>query len=349
MNGSGELEGDEINESCKLIVFSTVLEPISSKSLPYPVANPSGIKVGGTATYQISVTPSTISDSEITWSSTNANISFPSGNQGRSVSVSATSQGLAQLKVDIAGFSKAPPTINVKGVTNSTVGISFFIICDTNGNPAVSSVVVSNALVRANDIYEQVSMNFTQKGSITYITNSNPDWFVLRYGDDNNPWPDFPSLVAYTNNTGSLEVYFVSTIEKAAGLCSTDNRGIAIAENASANTMAHEIGHTCGLKDIYYDQGGVYISQTNLAMSSWAPQDWNNGPGNMYYQPDTPQNWLISKMLMYGVDTASGTVDIPLGSIYGVYKTSTTNYAKGLVKVGLDNNGFPMNRNPVSN
>ena len=168
MNENGVLDSDEIQEACKFTIFRTILEPITSHALPYPVVNPSGIEVGSNAQFEITVEPTSIADSEITWSSTNSNITFPNGNTGRSIAVRATGQGLAKLKVDIAGYSKAPPTIELKGLTNSTVPISFFIICDENGVPAVSTGKVASVLTRANEIYQQVAMTFVQKGTITY-------------------------------------------------------------------------------------------------------------------------------------------------------------------------------------
>lgn len=352
MDQNAWLNDAEIQESCSCTVFRTVFEPITCQPLTNPVVNPSGIEVGGVARYEITVYPSIISDSEIIWSSTNSNISFPDGNTGRSVTVTATSQGFSSLKVDIAGYAKAPPTIGVKALTNTVVPISFIMICDDSGNPPVSTNRVAQMLDRANGIYQQVAMSFVQQGSITYLTN-HPDWYNIAYYPAFNSWPDFDDMVCYTNNTGGLEVYLVNDIEGAVGLADASSyKGIAVAADGSINTLAHEIGHACGLADIYIQKNGVSLAETNLAKSAWAPQDWNNGPGNMYYEPGTKQTLLIKRMLMYGVDGTDygySTFDIPLGKIYGVYRSSGTNCTTGLVKVGLDNSGYPMNRTPKSN
>jgi len=52
---------------------------------------------------------------------------------------------------------------------------------------------------------------------------------------------------------------------------------------------------------------------------------------------------------MYGVGSSFATHDVPMGNVWGVKVGSGTNYTMGLTKVGLDNNGYPMNRSPVSN
>ena len=349
MNGNGELNDDEMMEWCNLTVFRTELEPIICDDYSNSIVNPSGIKVGGTAQYKVTVEPSSILDSEITWSSTNFNIYFPNGNTGRSVTVGATGMGLTQLKVDIAGYKKAPPSITVKGLTNSTVAVSFYIICDDNGTPAVSPETVTSALSTANEIYKQVAMNFAQNGSITYITNS----ALLDIPRESNLFPYiYPNLWDVTScasNTGGLEVYFVRQIGEAYGLADTRFwKGIAIASNAPAPVMAHEIGHACRLSDIYDNQNGVYVSMSELPQPSWEAQDWNNGPSPQYYAPGRTQVELLQRLLMFGEGGVSSACDIPLGKVYGVGISSGTNYVRGLIKVGLDNAGYPMDRNPVS-
>jgi hypothetical protein len=200
-----------------------------------------------------------------------------------------------------------------------------------------------------------VERTFVQQGSITYLTNY-PEWYTLHYSPSLRKWLGFSDLVSYTNNTGGLEVYCINHFDNnAVGLTDMSTyRGLAVAADGSINVMAHEIGHACGLDDIYTDKGGISIAETNLAKSSWEPQDWNNGPGNMYYEPGTKQTLIIKKMLMYGFDNGGdngySTFDIPMGKIQGVCQPSwTTNSATGLVKVGLDNDGSPLNRTPKSN
>lgn len=347
LNENGIVDNAEVQESCKVTVFRTLVEPITTQAQGNTVVNPSGIAVGGVATYQIGVYPGSINDAEITWSSANTNITFPNGNIGRSVVVGANSPGLATLKVDIGGYSKAPPTIWVKGLSNTTVKITFFVIHDENGVPAVTPEFVSNSLARANNIYSQVAMTFVQQGAINYITN-HPLWSFVEKDVYPYFWPESWDITGCTNGTGGLEVYFVNSIEGANGLHEGSGRGILVSSLASINAMAHEIGHACGLKDVYVDRPGVAIG-TNLTCSAWLPQDWNGGPSPMYYESGTKQELIIKRLLMYGVDSSFATHGVPMGNVWGVKVGSGTNYTLGLTKVGVDNNGYPMNRSPVSN
>jgi len=346
MDESGTVDDSEVQESCKITVFRTVFEPVTTQPGSNPIFNPSGIPVGGTATYHIDVYPTSIPDSEIVWSCTNANIAFPGGNSGRTVTVGATAEGMAQLKVDIAGYKKAPPSIWVKGLSNTTVNVTFFVIHDENGVPAVTPDFVADSLARANAIYSQAAMKFVQQGAINHITNC-PDWATVQKGEYPYFWPECYTITGYTNGTCGLEVYFVHSIEDAGGLCESSGRGILVSSLASINAMAHEIGHACSLKDIYELRGGVTVG-TNLTRSAWLPQDWNNGPPPLYYEADAKQETMIRRSLMYGVDSSFATFDIPMGLIHGVKVDTGTNYTTGLTRVGIDNDGYPMNRNPVS-
>ena len=107
--------------------------------------------------------------------------------------------------------------------------------------------------------------------------------------------------------------------------------------------LAHELGHVCGLTDIYdehVDLYGTLVTVGNdLVRSIWEPLDWNDGSSPAYYAPTLKQADLIKRLLMYGGPAYLG-VDIPRGSIYGV---DTTGFI-GLQAVGLS---APMNRIPI--
>jgi len=84
----------------------------------------------------------------------------------------------------------------------------------------------------------------------------------------------------------------------------------------SAAVFAHELGHACGLDDIYAESIHVELSQ--MTKSQWATKDWNGngGGGPRYYAAGLDQRTLINRLLMYGVG-AEGHLDFPLGWIHG--------------------------------
>ena len=210
---------------------------------------------------------------------------------------------------------------------------------------------IAFALERANAIYGQVGMAFVTNEPPVYFTND--DYFVLEQSifPPYDSWPDLTDLISHTNGTGGLEVYFVNEIQGLpCGLCAASGGGIAIERNAPLNTMAHEIGHACGLRDIYTDYGGTNVGSA-LVREAWEPQDWSGGIGPEFYNRTLSQEILIRRLLMHGTVLASmATLDIPTGEVSGVKRNENgTNYVIGLTKVGFDNNGYPMNRTPKSN
>jgi hypothetical protein len=116
----------------------------------------------------------------------------------------------------------------------------------------------------------------------------------------------------------------------------------------NARTVAHEIGHAAGLKDIYVEGESMNAdgSITSVYLANdpvkkvWEPRDWNSGPEPEYYNESLTQPGLVQRLLMYG-EGSDTKADIPSGQVHGLYKPS---YAAGLVKVGLQD----MTRTPTS-
>lgn len=112
--------------------------------------------------------------------------------------------------------------------------------------------------------------------------------------------------------------------------------------------MAHEIGHACGLSDIYAEKGGMDVGG-DLVKEQWMPQDFNSGPSPEYYNRSLEHKTVIRGLLMFGTtQDIQISADIPMGNVYGIARSSN-GYTNCMVKVGLDNGGYPMNRSPVSN
>ena len=66
-----------------------------------------------------------------------------------------------------------------------------------------------------------------------------------------------------TNGTSGLEVYFIESItDRVAAFCG--NSGIAVGANYNRTTLAHEVGHACGLKDIYHHHDEATLSVTGM-------------------------------------------------------------------------------------
>ena len=108
-------------------------------------------------------------------------------------------------------------------------------------------------------------------------------------------------------------------------LGSCNSQGIIVRDDANVNTLAHEIGHACGLYDIYYWKENVDWSELLAAVKqNWASSDWNNGTGSRFYGAATSQADLIKRLLMLG-EGSDIKSDIPLGNVYGISEFLTKN------------------------
>jgi hypothetical protein len=229
---------------------------LPSLLLADPILNPAGIAIGDTATYWISLQPSSFPDDLIEWSGTPAGrVSFPQGNTGRVVTVRGESAGDVLLRPTITGVPDLTPAFQIQVVTSSVVNAHVYIICASDGTPAISSNDVSSMFEMANDIWRQVGVSF-QVVETQFVTNG--DWLVVEKIDGN--WQPFQAITAYTNGTGGMECYFVESILGSYGLNSTN--GLVMASSCPLPMLAHELGHACGLKDIY-----VSHSDTQLGVS----------------------------------------------------------------------------------
>jgi hypothetical protein len=155
------------------------------------------------------------------------------------------------------------------------------------------------------------------------------DWFVI----DNNTV--FYKMTSYANVTEGLELYCVGTITYAAGLHSDprlmpiDARcGMAVSStSAHRNTLAHEIGHACGLKDITY-----LVFQDSVGIDLACSANWSGGDGTGYHDPGLKHAALVQRLLMY--DTANPQkADIAVGSVKGTGPNLPDSFPVG---VGLD-------------
>ncbi len=108
-------------------------------------------------------------------------------------------------------------------------------------------------------------------------------------------------------------------------------------------SFAHELGHACGLPDIYWTSapmispGQTVISVSGVLLESDASMDWT-GESN-YYQPGFSKVDAIKSLLMFGAPDASENHlhrDIPLGPIYGVSTTNYIDFSTSPVGIGLD-------------
>jgi hypothetical protein len=299
------------------------------------ILNPCGVATNGLAMYKVDVVPAGIvADSAIHWSIASGDVSFYQNyNTGRSAIIRGgdTPGSDFKLEITVDGLPSAyKPYIFGRVLASKSVQVRAYIIADSNGVAAVSNSTVYAWIDEANRIYRQVATTFT----LTSIENiyDHDEWFDI---DSSSKFDD---MASYTNLTGGLELYCVGNMY-ANGLHSGLNlaygdprRGLAVKADATLQTLAHEIGHSTGLFDMYeYDPGDGLVSEDKTN-----PQNWSGGTNTGYHTPSLIYRDLTYRVLMSAPQETTARGDIPLYYLTGLLNTNRIQVSVGLNQMYLN-------------
>ena len=299
--------------SAMLLVGSIVFEPQTVVLDPtgHHAVNPSCLAVGRPGWFLAEVSENF--EALITWTADPAIcVEFPDGTNGPTVSVEGRFFGDVDLRMDIAGFAGPAPQTTVRVMPPHSVPVNAWIVHDGSGTYPATPERIAECVEKANDIFYHTGLSF-HLDSVSYTNNS--DWKVIE--QVGNHWPKMSDMCNITNGTGGIECYFVNEIASASGLNSSS--GLAIATNASATVLAHEIGHACGLSDIYYSTSETPLHAMGVACQNWNQEDWGTTVSRGYYPEGTEQSLLIIRNVMHGVDDNFGMLELSRGDIYGLW------------------------------
>lgn len=174
-----------------------------------------------------------------------------------------------------------------------------------SSNPTSVSQI-SNELVEVNRVFRQVAMSFrldscvyTNDSSLASIVETNAVQLV--------------DLMSILDCGEGLNLYFVPRIIGESHAFQIDY-GIVFGRGFTANEIAHEIGHACGLKDVYDWAHGTDMVVGGKLRKSWMPDDSGR------YRTIATQDEVLKRLLMYGYSGNSG-VDLTYGDVYGLWYT----------------------------
>ena len=318
------------------------LEHITTNGAPL-VVNPSGTEPNREITCLATVLPTNIPDTDIHWEVSGAGMTFSGGtNFGREVHLAASRTGDWVARVTVSNSTLPPARLRGTVLEKKTVPVFLHIVRDDDGqNPAMTVAHFQELLVGANQIFEQAAIEFQLTTNVVYIDHG--AWLTIPTNDN---FVAYGTLQSTSSHTGGVEVYCVNSFtgNKYRGRhrrVGNAQDGLTITSNATSRTLAHELGHACGLNDIYTNRTAnaavSMVPSGRLACKAWAPCDWcEEAPSGGY--GGVSQVELIMRLLMYGKD-ASGAweakVDIPAGRIWGVDASAR----RRLAKVGLSDMG----------
>ncbi|MBQ7253034.1 MAG: hypothetical protein IJS32_10610, partial [Kiritimatiellae bacterium] len=317
------------------------LEHITTNGAPL-VVNPSGTRTNREITCVATVLPTNIPDSDIHWEVSGAGMDFVGGtNWGREVHLAATRPGDWVAIVTVSNSTLRPARLCGTVLEKKTVPVFLHIVRDDNGNnPAMTVTHFDELLAGANRIWEQAAIEFHRVGNVMYTNRT--DWQVIPTNDNNAV---YGALQSWDSHTGGVEVYcvqrFNGTVRGRNWNIQNSCAGLTIGTNATARTLAHELGHACGLKDIYTNRVSNGVSNSIplswRAGKSWVPRDWcMEAPFGGY--GELMQRDMPPRLLMYGLDgpgAAERRADIPAGRVYGVNASAK----RELIHVGLSGMG----------
>ena len=297
------------------------------------LCNPSGIVVGSNACFEVEFPVFAPDADDIVWSVVEGPARFVSGNTGSKVYVTADGPDeIVKLRVQVGDCVSRPIEFTAFTVEPLSVKTTVWIVGNRDGTYyARTEEGVRGMIADVNKIYEQIGVSF-YIDSISYTNKE--DWLdisIYRNGKEVCDSVKRRELVNLSKNTGGFELYFIEKIAERVTANMT-NYGIVLSTNATAYTVAHEIGHSFGCADIYFIKPSDRITPllSNHVDMSRAEDDWNNGMGCRYYSKDITQSQLIKRLIMCGYGY-QGRADLSFGSVYGY----TMYCEEGLVDVGF--------------
>ena len=332
----------------KFTVVEPIVEPvcdeyetvIGENSYNREIKNPCGIARGSTAVFSVDVLPEDYPNELITWSfHGDGTVSFASSPTGRTVRVTGVTTGKVFLAVHFGDSKSEPPQFEINVVDPITVKLRAWVIGNGNSWPKTESQIRS-MVSQANDIYAQVGVTIDLVEPIV-MTNIPAAYNVALRTDLSEVW-SCERLCNLAINTDGLECYFVNEIindsmDEPSNIWTmgvNGSHGMILPKHANGTALAHEIGHSFGLSDIYKDNTAyieetlnlVKLEENELVRAEFLSGDWSYGcigrgeGGCGFYKKGLKMTALIDRLLMNGLVVESSEVkDITAGNVYGVW------------------------------
>jgi hypothetical protein len=293
------------------------MEPIFS-STNLPLDNPSGVVFESNTFFHVEVVPAGVVPEEaIVWNPAGNKLSIAPTNRGSRVQVQGAVVGEEELHVAVEGaegqFALPPFHVKVIPMTVVTAKVGLVVHAESN---VVTEFHVDQTLSEANLLLAQIGLHIVRQDSVEYIADT--EWEPF-YDLNANSSALVDALLGKLSQPDGLEVYFVHAIMEGPGGEAmgfhVNHKGIVMSATGSGRTLAHEVGHACGMPDIYVTNSVAGTSVTGAMTPDGLPDDWGKyGDGG---ESGATFEDVLPRLLMYGYATG-GKGDVPSGSCMGL-------------------------------
>ena len=305
--------------------------------------NPSRLVMGTNAVLKVGAN-GPFSSSEVNWYVVSGSAQLVS--DGWYATVTPTGTETVTVEARFNG-DEIQPCFVLPVIQPRTIPLKALVATYPHGAPVTSLSSIQEQIRNANTIFSQVGVTFELQGQPEYIQGTNAldltmyEIHEMHFGDDDLSYEEYTSafmdIVKPNRPVDCLEIYYVGRFKyansaKAPQIAMCLSQKIVMPMDMGKQILAHELGHSFGLQDIYVDtRYGVKGANTNwvelaskdqpLDLKSFSETscDWGDEMGRGFYEKEDTLSMAIRSLLMFGVDDGSEILgDIPDEQVLGL-------------------------------
>ncbi len=232
--------------------------------------------------------------------------------------------------------------------------VEAYVICDSNGVAAATLADIVSKLDFANIVLSQVGIELSFPGAVYELQH--PEYFCLKEHDATTnangvvrlKWAisqDVVRLRELAQTNAAIRTFWVGSITNGTPFAFSvlSERSVFMSRQASGADLAHEMGHVLELEDIYdvlkHYSPGQDMAQVNEEVRKEVfgdrIRDWGSETGRGFYPEDFSIRDVFETLLMYGYE-GEFSLDIPSGTVHGLFEWSRNVLERKNVKVGAE-------------